>query len=70
MEKEKLKKPYLDAEVEITQILLSDVIQTSGEPGEDSWNNGSNVPGNGWTQAQSANEIRIANEIKKQIKER
>ena len=48
MEKEKLKYPYLGAVIEITQILLSDVIQTSGKPSEESWD-GSNVSSNGWT---------------------
>ena len=51
MKKEKLREPYLDAEVEITQILVSDVIQTSGESGgsdNETWS-GENTPSSGWT---------------------
>ena len=52
MEKEKLKYPYFNAEMKITQILCSDVIQTSGGAGSDSetksWD-GSNTSSNGWT---------------------
>ena len=48
MEKEKLNQPYLDAQLEITQFLGNDVIQTSGGSAGEPWD-GTNVPGSGWT---------------------
>ena len=46
MEKEKLKEPYLDAEIEITHISHRDVISTSGLF-DDEW--GSSSTSKGWT---------------------
>ena len=47
MGKERLKEPYLETQICITQILSNDVIQTSGDLFEEE--PGSNSVGNGWT---------------------
>mgnify|MGYP003299859225 CR=1 FL=1 len=47
MEKEKLKRVYRGAEIEVTKILSTDVIQTSNLAYEE--NDGSNMPSDGWT---------------------